>query len=302
MMKYNFKEQSECSFCKSKDLKILGKRLNSSQGFTPERKCGITTTIVKCKKCGLVFSNPIPIPDSIDEHYGVPPEKYWKPEYFTIHENSMDGLIGWMNSIGNIEKGAKILDIGAGLGKVMIAFEQKGYDVYGIEPSIPFYERAIEKMNIKKERLKLSMIENCDYDENTFDVILFTAVLEHLYEPSRILKKVLKWLKPNGLLFIEVPSSDWIINRIINLTYSLRGKDYVGNLSPMHEPYHLYEFSKKSFELNSVLNNYEIIDYRYYVCETFLPKFIDPLLKWYMKKTNGGMELAIWIKKQSTNA
>jgi 2-polyprenyl-3-methyl-5-hydroxy-6-metoxy-1,4-benzoquinol methylase len=297
-MNYTFKERTDCSFCKSKDIKILGKRLNSSQGFNPHKKFGITTTIVKCKHCGIIFSNPMPIPQNIEDHYGVPPEDYWKPEYFKIPSNYLDGLINWMNSIQKIEKGAKILDIGAGLGYGMIAFEQHGYDVFGVEPSAPFYERAIEQMHIKKEKLKFSMIENCEYESNSFDVIVFTAVLEHLYEPSEMIQKVLKWLKPNGLMFIEVPSSEWAVNKLINLVYSLTGKGYVGNLSPMHEPYHLYEFSKKSFDIHSRNNGYEIADYRYYVCETFLPKILDPLLKWYMKKTDKGMELAVWLRKK----
>lgn len=297
-MNYNFRYVEQCSFCKSTDFKILGKRLNSSQGLRPHKKTGVTTTIVKCNKCDLIFSNPQPIPHDINDHYGVPPENYWKPEYFNVQENYMDELIIWMNSIQKIEKGAKILDIGAGLGKAMIAFEKKGYDVYGIEPSKPFYDRAVEKMGVKKEKLKLSMIEDCEFESNTFDVIIFTAVLEHLYEPAEIINKVMGWLKPNGLLFIEVPSSDWVTNKLINFIYRIRGKDYVANLSPMHEPYHLYEFSKKNFEFHSKENNYEIADCQYYVCQTFLPSVLDPLLKWYMKKTNTGLELAIWLKKK----
>jgi len=142
------------------------------------------------------------------------------------------------------------------------------------------------------------MIEDCDFEENTFDVILFTAVLEHLYEPAAIIEKVMTWLKPNGLLFIEVPSSDWLTNKIYNFIYRIQGKDYVGNLSPMHEPYHLYEFSKRAFEIHAKESNYEIADCQYYVCQTFLPKIFDPFLKWYMKKTKKGMELAIWLRKK----
>jgi hypothetical protein len=37
----------------------------------------------------------------------------------------------------------------------MIALEAGGFDAYGIEPSIPFYEKAISKMNIRREKLKL---------------------------------------------------------------------------------------------------------------------------------------------------
>ena len=118
------------------------------------------------------------------------------------------------------------------------------------------------------------MMEEIEYEEDTFDFISFGAVLEHLYDPSCSIQKALNWLKPGGLIHIEVPSSDWLTNRIINAFYKLCLNDYVGNISPMHEPYHLYEFGLKSFEENSRRHNYEIAYHEYYVCKTFLPKNI----------------------------
>jgi 2-polyprenyl-3-methyl-5-hydroxy-6-metoxy-1,4-benzoquinol methylase len=297
-LKYLFKNIETCPFCDSQVFKILGKRLNTSQGRNPKNKSGITTTIVKCSCCGLVFPNPLPIPEDIQDHYGIPPEDYWKPEYFVIPENYRSHLIKWMNNIQTIENGSKLLDIGAGLGKNMLSFQRQGYDAYGIEPSLPFYERAIGKMGVDPQKLKMVSVEDCEFEDNMFDVIFFTAVLEHLYEPAAIINKIMKWLKPNGLVFIEVPSSDWLVNKIVNRYYRLFGSDYVANLSPMHTPFHLYEFSKKAFELHSVNNNYEIADHRYYVCETFLPKILNPLLPWYMKMTKTGMELAVWLRKK----
>lgn len=297
-MKYLFKYIQTCPFCGLTDFKILGKRLNSSQGKRPTKKVGITTTIVKCKFCDLVFPNPLPIPENLQDHYGIPPEDYWKPEYFIIPDNYRSDLNVWMNSIQKIEVNAKILDIGAGIGKTMIAFEKYGYDTYGIEPSQPFYERAIREMGISPEKLKMDSVESCDFEEGTFDVIFFAAVLEHLYEPAMIINKIMKWLKPGGLVFIEVPSSKWLVNKIVNIYYKFRCSDYVANLSPMHPPYHLYEFSKKAFEIHAAKNNYEIADYRYPICQTFLPKILDPILKAYMKNTNTGMDLSIWLRKK----
>ena len=37
------------------------------------------------------------------------------------------------------------LDIGAGLGKAMLSLENSGFDTFGLEPSIPFHEKAISK-------------------------------------------------------------------------------------------------------------------------------------------------------------
>jgi ubiquinone/menaquinone biosynthesis C-methylase UbiE len=299
-VRYIFKNIDNCNMCGSNTSqhKILGIRLNKSQGKNTGRKTGITTTICKCNSCQLVYANPQPIPIDIQDHYGIPPEEYWNEEYFISTPNYFHSEIEILKGLINFTTGMNSLDIGSGLGKQMIALSAAGFDSYGLEPSISFYDRAISKMNIDAEKLKLGMIEDLEYPENHFDFISFGAVLEHLYDPARSINKAMKWLKPKGIIHIEVPSSGWLINKLINLYYTLKLKDYVGNISPMHEPYHLYEFSLKSFEQHAELNEYEIAHHEYYVCKTFMPKILDYILKPYMKRTNTGMQLCIWLRKK----
>lgn len=299
-MRYTFNTITLCNMCHDnvKGHRILGRRLNKSQGTKPSKKIGITTTICKCTNCGLIYSNPQPIPFDIQDHYGVPPEDYWKDEYFNPNPSYFKGEIIRLKQLLDFQTGLKSLDIGAGLGKQMIALAEAGFDTYGFEPSKSFYERAISKMGIPKEKLKMQMIENAEYKDDFFDFISFGVVLEHIYDPSSALKKALKWLKPNGIIHIEVPSSKWLVNRMINTFYKLKLLDYVGNLSPMHEPYHLYEFDLNSFKKNSKILNYEIAFYEYYVCQTFLPKALDYFIKPYMRKSNTGMQLCIWLRKK----
>jgi len=296
---YRFLEQPECNMCGADKRKqrALGKRLNAQQGSNPRGKIGITTTIMQCSNCALIYSNPLPIPASLQDHYGVPPETYWKEDYFVVGENYFSGELFRLNRLQPIKPGAKSLDIGAGIGKAMIAMSRKGFDTYGIEPSKPFYERAISKMGISSEKLQLCMLEEAQFQQDFFDFITFGAVLEHLYDPSASIVKALEWLKPGGVLHMEIPNASWFTNKLINFIYRIKGLDYVGNISPMHEPFHLYEFGLKSFELHAAKNGYEIAHSEFYVCDTFLPKFLDPVLKPYMKRSNQGMQLAIWIRK-----
>lgn len=277
---------------------VLGKRLNKSQGKNPKHKLGITTTVCKCTGCGLIYANPQPIPFDIQDHYGVPPEEYWQESYFELNEHYFQGEIARLNQLMDFEPGMKSLDIGAGLGKQMIALKAAGFDTYGFEPSKPFHDRAISNMGIPADKLKLAMIEDVEYDENSFDFVSFGAVLEHLYDPSQAIEKALKWTKPNGLVHMEIPSSEWLTNKVINLFYKLRLSDYVGNISPMHEPYHLYEFSIDSFEKNAKIHNYEVVFHEFFVCETYLPKALDGILKPFMEKTKQGMQLSIWLRKR----
>ena len=299
---YKIKYIENCEMCGAfKDqFTVLGKRLNASQGKNPSKKIGITTTVCRCNNCDLIFANPLPIPANISDHYGIPPESYWKEDYFVVEENYFEGEVEWLKKLMPVKKGMKSLDVGAGIGKQMIALARAGFDTYGFEPSEPFYTRAIEKMGISPERLKLCSVEHAVYENDYFDFISFGAVLEHLYFPSLAIQRALKWLKPGGLIHIEVPSSKWLINRILNKYYQLRGFDYVANISPMHTPFHLAEFSLDSFTKNAKINNYIVKDYGYYVCDSYMPKILDPFLKRYMRKTNSGMQLCVWLEKTSS--
>ena len=299
-MRYAFNDIDKCNMCESPTIshKILGRRLSKSQGKNPRKKKGITTTVCQCSNCGLIYANPLPIPFDIQDHYGIPPEEYWKEEYFELDDNYFKGEVQHLKELIDVKPGMKYLDIGAGLGKQMKVLEKHGFDVFGIEPSKPFYERAIERMGVPKDRLKLCAIEEAEFPEEHFDFISFGVVLEHIYDPSSAIKKALKWLKNDGLVHIEVPSSKWLTHRIINTYYKLRRMDYVGNISPMHEPFHLYEFALESFKRNAEILGYEIVLSEYYVCETHLPKKLDFLIKPIMNKTKTGMQLCVWLKKK----
>ena len=300
---YFFEEIKKCNFCTnpSTENKILGIRLNTSQGLNPKDKCGIAVSIFRCSVCNLIYSNPQPIPVNIQDHYGVPPETYWKEEYFSYDPSYFKAQITTAKKIISFQPEMKALDIGSGLGKCMISLSNAGFDTYGIEPSITFRDKAISKMGIDADRLKLGMLEEVEYDISTFDFITFGAVLEHLYDPAGSIKTALNWLKPGGVIQIEVPSSRWLISKLFNFYFKMRGTNYVTNLSPMHTPYHMFEFDIRSFEKLADQLNFEIIEHHIEVCSIYhIPKLLHPLLKWYMNITNTGMQLTVWLRKTNT--
>jgi ubiquinone/menaquinone biosynthesis C-methylase UbiE len=299
---YFFDYVNRCEMCNDSVVnhKVLGQRLNRSQGSNPKNKIGISVSVVKCSKCGLIYSNPMPVPFDFQDHYGVPPEDYWTPDYFTVDTNYFGDQIKRLKTIYHFKQGAKALDVGAGIGKCLLALKDAGFDAWGLEPSKQFYERAITKMGIDDARLKLGMIEDVDYPECTFDFINFGAVLEHFYRPAYCIDKAMRWLKPGGLMHIEVPAGDYLIAKFINYYNKLIGTNYVTNLSPMHDPFHLYEFSIASFKaLSNESREFDIVFHEHYVCsaEPF-PKFMRGLMNKIMAKTNTGMQLAVWLKKR----
>jgi ubiquinone/menaquinone biosynthesis C-methylase UbiE len=298
--KYIFFQVPVCEMCgdQTENHKVLGQRLNLSQGLKPKNKSGISVTVKKCNNCGLIYSSPLPIPSNIQDHYGVPPESYWIPSYFDWNESYFSKEINVLKNLQELKNEMKALDVGAGIGKCMISLNKYGFDVFGFEPSEQFYKKAIEKMGLDPNKLSLGMIEEMDYPSDFFDFVTFGAVFEHLYHPGNSLEKALAWTKKAGLIHIEVPSADYLISNLINFYYKLIGTNFVTNISPMHMPFHLYEFTLNSFKKLGEKLGFSVVHYEYFVgVNPVIPKVLLPILNKYMKSSNKGLQLTVWLKK-----
>jgi len=274
---YTFTYAEKCNMCMGTSFKVLGKRLNQSQGKNPQRKTGITTTVVQCITCGLIFANPVPVPQNISDHYDMEVDDYFKSIY-----KSQSGLRG--------------LDIGTGLGGIMRALEKGGIEAHGLEPSKSFYDFAVSK-GIPNDRIHNQSTEDANFPNYYFDLIIFSAVFEHLYNPNQALVNALKWLKPGGIIYIGVPSNRIFVQQLANFFYKLKGLDYVSNISPMHPPFHLYEFGKETFDANSKINDYSIAHFEYWTVRDYLFPKSNFLVRKIIKLTKSDMNLTIWLRK-----
>ncbi|MBT9585607.1 class I SAM-dependent methyltransferase [bacterium] len=280
------------------DSRVLGVRLNRSQGRLPQQQRGVAVTVCQCRSCGLIFADPLPKPLSLQDHYNLNPEQYWPAEYFAPDPHYFCAQIQRLRSIMPQGLTGRALDIGAGVGKGMVALEQAGFDVWGIEPGSQFHQMATRRMGIDPARLQLTSIEEAVFPENHFDFITFGAVLEHLPRPAAALGKAAGWLKAGGIIHLEVPSSNWLVARIVNGYYRLLGTRWVTHLSPMHPPFHLYEFSPLSFEKAAGRLGLTVLEVDRQVCEVFhLPRFLHRLLRRCMAATNTGMQLTVWLAR-----
>ena len=282
--------------CKSRRARVLGRRLDGHQGLRPRRVRGVTTTIVRCRDCGLIYSSPQPVPETLAQHYERPPENYWRDRQ--MQSSDAGGVpLGQFRAVWHGDRRPRAVDIGAGLGQTMDRLARAGFEVWGCEPSAQFRDRAIER-GIRPERLQLATVEEAAYEPRSFDLVSFCAVLEHIADPARALERALPWLAPEGVMFIEVPSAGWLIGRLLNLAYRVQRLDYVTNLSPMHAPYHLYEFTIDAFQRHGRRAGYTVASARFLPCETFLPKPFEPTAQRLMATTGTGMQLQVWLARR----
>jgi len=104
--------------------------------------------------------------------------------------------------------GKSLLDVGFGNGTFVVAFARAGAIVSGIETNPILFGMAKEnlhKLNIESN-LKIYDGHVFPFENNSFDYIYSTSVLEHVTDPSRFLKEINKVLKPGGKVYLSFPN------------------------------------------------------------------------------------------------
>ena len=103
-----------------------------------------------------------------------------------------------------LSKGAKILDIGCGIGDSADFFVESGFDYEGIDISPEMIEIAKEK--VPKAKFRVLDMRKLDYSANSFDGVFAFQSLVHLKKKDvpKVLKTISKILKPKGYLFLAL--------------------------------------------------------------------------------------------------
>ncbi|RJQ20725.1 class I SAM-dependent methyltransferase [Candidatus Woesearchaeota archaeon] len=149
-----------------------------------------------------------------------------KSDYSMLEDERGKLFASWIGT------GKKVLDIGCRDGTLTRHF-LSGNDVTGVDIDRQMLARA-EKLGIKTKLLDL----HGTWDLPQFDVIVAAEVLEHLYYPHDICKKIADHLKPGGLFIGSVPNAYNIKNR-------LRYLFGIQKNTPLDDPTHINQFSYK---------------------------------------------------------
>ncbi len=119
----------------------------------------------------------------------------------------------------------RVLEVGCFPGVMSVLLKEHGYQLECVdlnpermEELAKHFDLSVSKVDIENEKLP--------FNDNEFDHVIFTEVLEHLRtSPIGALQEVYRVLKPGGTLVLSVPN----IYPIQRLKF-LFGKDYQGNV------------------------------------------------------------------------
>jgi 2-polyprenyl-3-methyl-5-hydroxy-6-metoxy-1,4-benzoquinol methylase len=102
-----------------------------------------------------------------------------------------------------IRGGGRLLEIGAGLGYLLAAARDPGYEVHGLELSSWAAAQARELLHLG---MTVGGVESVEFPAASFDLILMWHVIEHFVDPLANLRRLRMWLRPGGVLILETRS------------------------------------------------------------------------------------------------
>ncbi len=115
-----------------------------------------------------------------------------------------------------VGSGKKVLEIGCATGYLSAKMKENGCSVIAVESQREAAEEA------KRNGINVIVgdgeeLEGLGLEKNSFDVMLFADVLEHMKRPEEALRTVRELLKPGGYVVVSIPNIAYWTQRLKHL-------------------------------------------------------------------------------------
>jgi SAM-dependent methyltransferase len=236
-----------CNLCGRDDYRVRFPATRTSDDLRVDAfRCthpgyGHHAQIVKCRHCGLVYSNPRwPAEEVLDAYAAVEDETYVEERLgreitFRRHLRQMERIIGPAN-------GRRLLDVGAYIGVFVEVACAAGWRAEGIEPSA----WAVGEARRRGLNVRAGTLETAGLRPESFDVVTMWDVIEHLADPAAELKRARTLLRPGGWLVVHTMDIDAPVARLM------------GGRWPWLMDMHLYYFGRRTLERMLVETGYQV--------------------------------------------
>ena len=202
----------ECPLCAGDDCLLIHKERGA-------------IGIVKCKRCGLVYTNPM-VKEPEKNYWGDPARYYEEANliFKSLARHHRDpNYLADLKIIEKFKPRGNLLDIGTNMGFFLRHAKGRQWNVVGIEPSPSLSEMARRYFGLN---VKTTYLENAGFEDSFFDIVTMTDVFEHLPEPRHMLSLVRKVLKDDGIVFIKVPNGKYSMLKLGLAKIAGKTKDY----------------------------------------------------------------------------
>lgn len=183
-------EVKNCPVCESSTSKLYCVK----DGFVLKR----------CRECSMVYLSPRLTVEATHNFYNSVVNEVYNETKF--HDDSSDNLDDELNLDNYLilqqyidnPKGLKILEIGPGRGAFLKKAKQEGFHTTAIELN----SKLLGNLSKFCDTVYSDDLTKLNIEENTFDVIYFRDVIEHIPDPKSFLHNIYKILKKGGGFYL----------------------------------------------------------------------------------------------------
>jgi ubiquinone/menaquinone biosynthesis C-methylase UbiE len=156
-------------------------------------------------------------------------ERYWEsPEAEPEQGQLVDVRKSMLKAaLAGLRPGARVLDAGCGDGVFTVFLNKEGFNAVGIDISQSGIENA--RRRYPGLRFEVASLENSlPFENETFDAVWCTEVLEHLFDVRAALAEINRILRSGGVLVLTTPYHGVVKNLVISLVAFDRHYDTCG--------------------------------------------------------------------------
>lgn len=164
-------------------------------------------TLARCPGCSLVWLSLPPAPEEMHRHY----TDAYDQLISAAGQNSPHRWRNRKKTLSQYKQSGALLDLGCSSGSFLQSLPSDSWKLFGIEMSADSARTAEACTGAK---VFVGEILDASFPRESFDVITCFDVLEHLYEPQRVMARVSEWLKPGGVFYVLVPNIDSAEERV----------------------------------------------------------------------------------------
>jgi len=197
----------------------------------------------RCSFCQVLFVQMSLSHAEVHEHYGEiyfesdGKERYGRhgyPSYRASRPTLKGGFAEKLNFIRRYVTKGNLLDAGAAYG-FFLKVAEPFFDGIGLDISPYAADAAKREFNAS---VNVGDIEQTDFPNSSFDVVVMWDIIEHIINPVKALKEVYRVLKPGGYLFVSTDDAgNWLPRLLGHRWWALAA------------PLHLCHFSKRGLEV-----------------------------------------------------
>lgn len=200
----NFRPHRACSACGASEAAVC----HHQEFVVPDGyPLPAAYDVLICRRCGFVYADPQASQQDYDRFYSDW-SKYDDAATSTgggISKYDADRLAVTASDLARaLPKNASILDVGCATGGLLDALRAEGFtSVAGLDPS----RRCAAACRERRFKAYVGSIGSAPADMPRFDCIVFSHVLEHVYDIPAFFVATQRLLVPGGHLYLETPDA-----------------------------------------------------------------------------------------------